>query len=97
MSEKYAPSGPLVLVHVEDPPGRARCSNAFTMPIDNAPGRYPRLACPACAQTGTYRDGMIAGWNELRALLVGASISWRTVEGKRAFAELIESLPEGPR
>lgn len=101
--ERRAPSGPVVLIHTESPPGigLAACC-ALPMPVDNAPGRYPRLACPGCAAKlysdgRTYADGLRDGWKLLRAVLNGAAMAWRTAEGRKAFGELLGGLPEGPQ
>lgn len=89
-----------MLVHVEDPPGsgRARCDGRLILVAPLA-GRFPRIACPGCVRGDgrSYDDGRVDGWRELRALLVGASLSWRTKDGRAALVELLASLPEGPR
>lgn len=97
--DRHTRQGPLVLVHTEDPPGsgRARC-DGLLMPVDSAAGRYPRVACPACSRDGrSYDDGKRDGWEQLRAILAGAAISWRTKEGRATLDELLANLPAGPR
>jgi hypothetical protein len=95
-----APAGPVLLVHVEDPPGsgRARCDGLLILDVTVA-SRFPRIACPGCVRRDgrSYDDGRTDGWRELLALLTGAAMSWRTKEGRAALREVLDHLPDGPR
>jgi hypothetical protein len=103
MSDGQAPTGPVVLVHLVDPPGSglAACVG-LPIPPDTVAHRYPRLLCPGCVALGlrdgrSFADGQADGWRQLRAVLTGAALSWRTADGRRALAELLDTLPSGPQ
>jgi hypothetical protein len=99
---RWAPGSaePVVVIHRGTPgsPDVAECCGLPIARSRNLAARIPRIACPGCyaeAEPGNVRarrEGIAEGWRRAVLYLQGAADSWRTLDGRAAFAELLTKM-----